>query len=224
MQLWSKKNNNDYPLFWKSYVALFDKKKQKEFESNLRFVAFDTETTGFDFEKDRVLSIGAVEIKDNSINVADQLEIYLRQEIFNQDTVEIHGIRKNADLDQVSEEKALQGFIEFIGDAILIAHHAWFDIQMINKALKRQDLGVLKNKVLDTSTLFKHTKHQVYRNDFNRAYSLEELCKDLKISESDRHTASGDAFITALAFLKINSKLRRDKKIQKLKDLFVLSS
>lgn len=223
MQLWSKKNNNDYPVFWKNYLALFDRKKQKEFESNPRFVAFDTETTGFDFEKDRVLSIGAVAIKNNSINVADQIEVYLEQEVFNQDTVEIHGIRKNADLDQVSEEKALQWFLEFIGDAILVAHHARFDTQMINKALKRQGLGVLKNKVLDTSTLFKHTKHQVYRNDFNRAYSLEELCRDLKISESDRHTASGDAFITALAFLKIISRLRRDKKIQRINDLFVLS-
>ncbi|GAA4273800.1 3'-5' exonuclease [Aquimarina gracilis] len=224
MQLWSKKNNKNSPDFWKKYSALFDgKTKQKSWEET-RFVAFDTETTGFDFEKDRVLSIGAVGIKDNSINVADQLELYLKQEIFNQDTVEIHGIRKNADLDQISEEKALQWFIEFIGDSILVAHHARFDTQMIDKALKRNGLGALKNKVLDTSTLFKHTKHQVYRNDFNRPYSLEELCKDLKISESDRHTASGDAFITALAFLKIISKLRRDKKIQKLKDLFALSS
>lgn len=220
MQLWSKRNNRNYPGFWEEYLALFNKKKHREPQEDIRFVAFDTETTGFDYENDRVLSIGAVGIKNNSIHVSDQLEIYLKQEVFNQDTVEIHGIRKAGELEKVSEKKALQCFLEYIKDAILIAHHANFDMQMINKALKRNGLGKLKNKVLDTSILFKHTKHLVYQNDLNKTYSLDELCNDLKISQSDRHTASGDAFITALAFLKIIAKLKRDKKMQRVNDLF----
>ncbi len=220
MQLWSK-NNKNYPDFWKEYLSLFDKRKQKVSQKEIRFVAFDTETTGFDFEEDRVLSIGAVAIKNNSIAVADQLEVYLTQEVFNEDTVEIHGIRKNGEFTKVSEKEALQLFLEYIRNAILIAHHAGFDVQMINKALQRNGLGKLKNKILDTSVLFKNSKHLVYR-DPGRSYTLDELCKDLKISQSDRHTASGDAFITALAFLKIVSKLNRDKKIQEIGDLFIL--
>ncbi|WP_438710396.1 3'-5' exonuclease [Aquimarina muelleri] len=219
MQFWFKKNKN-YPVFWQNYLNLFSKKKQKQAVQDIRFIAFDTETTGFDYTHDRILSIGAIAIKKNAIDVSDQLEIYLDQEIFNKNTVEIHGIRKNNGLTKVIEKKALEFFIDYIGDAILIAHHAEFDKKMINKALSRQNLGTLKNRILDTGILFKKIKHQVYlTNQQNVHYSLDELCNDLKISKSDRHTASGDAFITALAFLKILTKLKKNKKIE-ISDLF----
>ncbi len=210
MQLWSKKNDKNYPDFWREYLDLFNKKDQNMPLKDLRFIAFDTETTGFDYTNDRVLSIGAVGIKNNSINVSDQLEVYLKQDVFNEATVEIHGIRKHGALDKISEEEALRQFIKYIGNAILIAHHANFDRTMINKALQRQGLGDLKNKIVDTGVLFRNSKHQIYRND-RMNYSLDELCNDLKISKSDRHTASGDAFITAMAFLKILSKLKKNK-------------
>ncbi len=222
MQLWSKNNNKNYPDFWKEYLELFNTQKSKRSQNEFRFVAFDTETTGFNYEEDRILSIGAVAIKKNRIDISDQLEIYLQQEVFNENTVEIHGIRKNNGLDKISEIKALQLFLEYIGDATLIAHHASFDRTMINKALRRQGLGDLKNRIVDTGTLFKHTKHLVYRTDPRKNYTLDELCNDLKISKSDRHTASGDAYITALAFLKITSKLKKDKKIQDIRELFFL--
>lgn len=219
MQFWFKKNK-DYPLFWQKYGNLFSEKKQKQTFQDIRFIAFDTETTGFDYTHDRILSIGAIAIKNNAIEVSDQLEIYLDQEVFNKDTVQIHGIRKNNGLSKVLEKKALELFIEYIGDAILIAHHAEFDKKMINKALSRHDLGILKNKILDTGVLFKKTKHQVYLVDkYNIHYSLDELCNDLKISKSDRHTASGDAFITAMAFLKILPRFNKGKKME-INDLF----
>lgn len=219
MQFWFKKNK-DYPLFWKKYESLFSEKKQKQKIQDTRFVAFDTETTGFDYAHDRILSIGAIAINNTAIDVSDQLEIYLDQEIFNKDTVEIHGIRKNNGLTKVTEKKAIELFIEYIGNSILIAHHAEFDKKMINKALSRYNLGTLKNKMLDTGVLFKKTKHQVYLTDQqNIHYSLDELCNDLKMSKSDRHTASGDAFITAIAFLKILSRLKKGKKVE-VNDLF----
>ncbi|WP_271767210.1 3'-5' exonuclease [Aquimarina algiphila] len=210
MEFWPKKKNKNHPDFWKEYLSLFEKRGDKLAFENIRFVAFDTETTGFDYIDDRVLSIGGVAVKNNSILVFDQLEVYLEQEVFNEDTVEIHGIRKNNGFDKITEKKALELFIQYIGNAILIAHHAEFDRRMINKALQRHGLGVLKNKFLDTGVLFKETKHLVYRNDrLNSHYSLDDLCIDLKISKSDRHTASGDAFITAMAFLKIVSRLKK---------------
>ncbi len=206
------KKNNNAPDFWLEYLRLFDKKPQK-LSPGIRLIALDTETTGFDYEADRILSIGAVAVTNNAINVSDQLEIYLKQEVFNVDTVEIHGIRKNNDFEKVTEIAALQQFVKYIGNATLIAHHANFDRKMINSALQRHGLGSLKNTFLDTAVLFRNTKHLVYLNDQNKRYSLDELCNDLKISKSDRHTASGDAFITAMAFLKIVARLKKDKKI-----------
>lgn len=209
MGLWPNRNRREFPEFWKEYLVLFDKKSKKTPIKNIRFVAFDTETTGFDYKSDRILCIGAVAIQDMSIDVSDQLELYLEQDVFNSETVEIHGIRKNHDFITVPESDAIEMFLAFIQDAVLIAHHADFDRRMINSALQRQGLGSLKNRFLDTGVLFRKAKHVIYSKErkYNH-YSLDELCDDLKISKSDRHTAAGDAFITALAFLKIISKLK----------------
>ncbi len=221
MQFWPKKNKGkDFPQFWRKYTSLFDKKDKSSTVYDTRFVVFDTETTGFDYIHDRVLSIGAVAITKSVIDVADQIEVYLEQEVFNSDTVKIHGIRKNNSFNTITEKEALELFIAYIGNAVLIAHHAEFDRKMINTALKRHGLGVLKNQILDTAVLYRKTKHLVYQNDIvNQQYSLDALCDQLKISKSDRHTASGDAFITALAFLKIVIKLGKNTEIL-TKDLF----
>ncbi|WP_378181356.1 PolC-type DNA polymerase III [Aquimarina sp. SS2-1] len=215
MSFWSRKNDKEFPDFWKDYLALFDKNSEKMSINQVRFVAFDTETTGFDYVNDRVLSIGAIAINRVAIDVADQLELYLEQDVFNSATVEIHGIRRNNNFETVKESEAIEMFIKYIGNSILIAHHADFDRRMINSALQRQGLGKLKNRFLDTGVLFRKTKHLVYRNQRgSNHYTLDELCDDLKISKSDRHTASGDAFITAMAFLKIVSKLKIDKEVK----------
>ncbi|MBW1296163.1 3'-5' exonuclease [Aquimarina litoralis] len=210
MNFWFSNNNkNDLPDFWKEYINCFENKQRKKAIESVRFIAFDTETTGFDYKNDRVLSIGAIAIKDMAIDVSDQLELYLEQDVFNSETVEIHGIRKNHDFTRVSEGEAIELFLKYIGNAVLIAHHADFDRRMINSALQRNGLGNLKNRFLDTGILFGKTKHIIYSRErkYNH-YTLDELCDDMKISKSDRHTASGDAFITALAFLKIIPKLQ----------------
>ncbi|WP_062054714.1 3'-5' exonuclease [Aquimarina longa] len=215
MQFWTKKNKEEYPDFWKEYIKLFDKKNQNKSLDTARFIAFDTETTGFDYTEDRILSIGGITIINKSIDVSDQLEVYLEQDVFKEQTVPIHGIRRDNNFGKISERMALELFINYIGDAILVAHYAEFDRKMIDKALKRNGLGVLKNAFLDTSILYKKTKHLVYYNDYqNIQYSLDDLCMDLKISKSDRHTAAGDAFITAMAFLKILARLNKSKKIE----------
>ncbi|WP_299189978.1 PolC-type DNA polymerase III [uncultured Aquimarina sp.] len=220
MSLWSLNRNKELPDFWNNYLSLFENRFQKKTINEVRFVAFDTETTGFDYKDDRILSIGCVAINNTAIDVADQLEVYLQQEIFNSDTVEIHGIRKNNNFDTILEYKAIEQFIKYIGNAILIAHHADFDRKMINSALKRHGLGTLKNRFLDTGVLFRKTKHIVYHTQRKHLhYSLDELCDDLKISKSDRHTASGDAFITALAFLKTIARLKIHK-TDKVSNLF----
>ena len=57
---------------------------------------------------------------------------------------------------------------------------------------------------MDTDAMFQKLKG--YQEDQHS--SLDELCKTLKVSKSDRHTASGDAYITALIFLKLKSRLK----------------
>ena len=211
---WFKYNN--YPFFWKQYSKKFKQKQPKSIE-NTRFVVLDTETTGLDIINDRILSIGAICIFSNNIDVADSFEIYLKQEAFKAETVEIHGILKEGKLTKLSEAEAIEKFIDFIGNAVLVAHHTAFDIEMINAALKRMELPKLKNKTIDTGILYKKLEGKK-----DSHFNLDVLCEEFNIPKHDRHTAAGDAFITALLFLKIVSKLKKERNLH-YSDLFRVS-
>lgn len=196
---WFKKKLVQYPDFYNNYLNYFE----DESEINQRFVVFDCETTGIKPENDRILSIGAVVIENQMIHVNQTFDYFIRQDLFKKETVAIHGLRKEEDF-QVTEEQAVLDFLEFINNATLVGHHVNFDIEMINQALKRLDAGKLKNQSMDTNTLYK--KYKYLQDDQNS--SLDELAKIFKIKTSDRHTAVGDAFITAQIFLKLFKKLK----------------
>lgn len=202
-----------YPDFWKNYLKTFKQKQPNTIEST-RFVVFDTETTGLNISSDKILSIGAITIFNNSIDVSESFEMYLKQEEFKIESVEIHGILKEGKLTKHTENEAIEHFINYIGNSVLIAHHTAFDIEMINAALKRMKLPKLKNKTIDTGILYKKLKGKK-DNHFN----LDVLCDEFNIPKHDRHTSSGDAFITALLFLKIIAKLKTERIIH-YSDLF----
>ncbi|MDC6351324.1 3'-5' exonuclease [Zeaxanthinibacter sp. PT1] len=173
------------------------------------FVVLDTETTGFDYYTDRILCVGALKLREDRINVNDCLEIYLDQQHYNRESTEVHGILKNEGRDCVQEREAMLRLSNYIGDAIIVAHHTRFDMTMINKALKRQGLPALKNRTLDTSKMYRKTLITSPLLRKKQSYSLDELADKFNLSKKDRHTALGDAYITALAFIRIVKILRK---------------
>ncbi len=209
-----------FPDYWYDYINHF-KNQNKTGLQNTRFVIFDTETTGLDTLNDRVLSIGAISLTGNTMHVADSIDLYVKQNKFNKESVEVHGLLKEGNLKKLEEEEAIIHFLKYIKNSVLIAHHAAFDIAMINNALKKMQLPKLKNKSLDTGILIKKTKfHQQ-----NKAhYSLDTLCEQFDIKMHDRHTAAGDAYITGVLFLKILSALKKEKPNIKLDHLFFNSN
>ena len=195
---WFKKIVKDYPKFWETYLSCFDENESK----TKRYVVFDCETTGLDYKSDRILSIGAVAIQNDKIIVGDFIEVFLQQDIFKPESVPIHGILKEGKEEKIVEAEAIIRFLEFIKDATLVGHHVAFDIEMINQALDRLNVGTMKNQAMDTDVMYQKLKYLPYEQHA----SLDELCDIYKIKKSDRHTASGDAFITALLFLKLKKK------------------
>ncbi|SHH62949.1 3'-5' exonuclease [Winogradskyella jejuensis] len=205
--------SKSYPEFWEAYLSFFKSPQNQDLNAT-RFVVFDTETTGLDINKDKILSIGCIAVENLKIRVADQLEIYVKQKHFNTETVKIHGLLKDGKISKVQESEAIIHFLDYVKDAVLVAHHAAFDVAMINTALKQMGLPKLKNKVIDTGHLFQKTKLDTSKAHF----SLDELSERFHIPLHDRHTASGDAYITALLFLKLITKLTVNQDL-KLKDL-----
>lgn len=203
--------------FWK-------KEENNPFDENItieetRFVVLDTETTGFDYDNDRILCIGALILQNGIINVQESFEVYLEQDHYDKSTAQIHGILKDLLVKRPTELEALLQFLDFLGDSIIIAHHTIFDVTMINRALERNGLPQLQNKTLDTAYLYKKTLIQSHLFERKDHYTLDDLADKFDISKKDRHTALGDAYITAIAFLKIVKKLK-EKKATNLNQLF----
>jgi len=196
--------------FWKKEDNLFDENISIE---ETRFVVLDTETTGFDYDNDRILCIGALILQNNMISIQDSFEVYIQQDHYDKSTAQIHGILKDFVLKRPNELEALQQFLAFLGDSIIIAHHTIFDVTMINKALERNGLPALTNKTLDTAHLYKKTLIKSHLFERKDHYTLDDLADKFDISKKDRHTALGDAYITAIAFLKIVKKLKEKKEI-----------
>lgn len=195
---WFRKKVIDYPKFWESYLSHFEEASLTQ----KRFVVFDCETTGLNEKNDRILSIGAIAITDDYIAIKDFFEVFVSQEVFKPESVAIHGILKEGE-NKIVEAEAIIQFLDYIKNATLVGHHVKFDIEMINMALKRLGVGKLKNEFMDTDAMYQKLKNLPSEEH----HSLDQLCDIYKIRKSDRHTASGDSFITALLFMKIKSKM-----------------
>lgn len=188
------------PQFWKNYLTHFE--KDEALEVHRRYVVFDMETSGMDWREDVILSIGAIGVNDNAIAIGDFFEVFIKQDKFSPKSVAFNSVLKDHDEKYVEAEAMIQ-FLNFIKDATLVSHNVNLDIEMINQALKRLELGRLKNNIMDTNALYQRWQHHIE----DTQVSLDEVCDALKIKKSDRLTASGNAYTTALVFLKLKAKL-----------------
>ena len=174
----------------------------------IKLVVLDTETTGFDPKKDRVLSIGALTLEGGQIEVKEAFEIYLHQDRFSEKAAEVHGILKKSIHPCVEEEQAMIALLGYLKGAVLVAHHANFDISMLNNTLYRSGFPPLKNKVIDTCALYYNLLPRAERKKGARHRTLDELADQFAISKEDRHTALGDALITARLLLRLLSRAK----------------
>lgn len=206
-----RKDNSHYPDFWQQHLARSYKLAPKTAIKDIDFVIFDTETTGLDAHKDRIRSIGAIRLHQGELLINSAFEVYIQQEAFSKEAVLIHGLLKEGKEEKISEEQAIAAFVDFCDNAILVAHNAVFDVSIINTALKQLGCGKLKNNVVDTA-------HLAIRADGHSAngrlldtspYLLDALCDTYGIRKSQRHTAAGDAFITAVLLMKLLKKLEK---------------
>ena len=169
----------------------------------VRFVVFDTETTGFDSSQDLVIAIGAVALSGLQINVDDSFEVLIRRDsVGDSEAVTTHGLLLR-DLDEGLEEaEAVAGFLAYAKSSVLVAQHADFDVAMINHILKRKYGFELFNQVIDTASLAKRLEKGPYYNLAHKSgeYRLDNLLERYNIRLYDRHTAAGDAFLTAQLF------------------------
>ncbi|MCD0465378.1 3'-5' exonuclease [Flavobacterium sp. ENC] len=192
---WIKNINKEHPDFWKDYLTKFETKPN-------RFVVMSTETSGLNPNKDVILSLGAFSVVDDSVIIKDSFESVLLQYKFLEDNGLSNEFIIESKMIKMEEPKAIEAFINFLGNAVLVGHHINFDVEMINSALERLDCGRLKNEALDVDMMYRKLM------DINdKQFSLDDLCDIYKIPRSDRNSSSEDAYRIALLFLKLKSRL-----------------
>jgi DNA polymerase-3 subunit epsilon len=185
----------------------------------LDFTVLDTETTGLESSKDSILSFGAVKISGLKIQIITAVEWYPKAENASGKAAQIHGLLGISD--QIPVEEFLERLLPYLGNSIIVGHHIGFDLEMISKELKAFGMSRLPNAVIDTLDLAIRLEHgpQVDQSRIQMSnYSLDELCMRYEIEMDDRHTAGGDAFLTAQLFLKL-LKLAEKKGIRTYKEL-----
>jgi DNA polymerase-3 subunit epsilon len=181
-------------------VALFKNNAVQIPASDLHFVVLDTETTGFNLDKDRILSIGALKLFKGRLKVKEALEIYVLQEHFDKNSVPIHGLLRESKNPQISEKSALEALKSYIGTSVIVGHHIRFDMEMLKRAFIRHKIEPIHNLCVDTGILYRKTLLKTPLLRKKEHYSLDDLAKRFSLDCKDRHTALGDAYLTALAF------------------------
>jgi DNA polymerase-3 subunit epsilon len=166
--------------------------------TDLAYTVFDTETTGLDPKGgDEIISIGAVRIVNGRLlrgETFDQLINPMRSLPWK--SIQIHGIQPDMLEDQPTIGEVLPQFYRYADKTILVAHNAAFDMRMLQ--LKESASGIrFTHPVLDTMLL------SAVVHPGQKDHNIEEIAQRLGIRIVGRHTALGDAIVTAELFLKL---------------------
>lgn len=166
----------------------------------MREIVFDTETTGLDPNTgDRITELGCVEVID-CIPTGRTFHAYVNpQRAIPREVIDITGLTEEFLADKPLFEEIAGEFLEFVGDAVLVAHNAPFDRGFINMELARMGLEIYADdRFKDTARLA--------RAKFPGSYvSLDALCKRFNISldTRDKHGALIDARLLAEVYLEL---------------------
>lgn len=154
------------------------------------YIVFDIETTGLSVTQNKIIEIAAVKMQEGKeidryttfVNPHERIPYNIQQ---------LTNINDEMVQDAPDVEPVLREFIEFAGDAVLVAHNARFDVGFVNAKLKELDIPEMKNPVLDTLELARMLFPTL------KNHRLNTLAAKYKVSLENHHRAIDDTLALA---------------------------
>ncbi|MHA6251261.1 PolC-type DNA polymerase III [Oceanobacillus sp. CAU 1775] len=168
------------------------------------YVVFDVETTGLSAVYDTIIELAAVRIKNGEI--IDKFESFANpHKPLSDIIINLTGITDDMLVDAPEVDQVLKDFSSWIGDDILVAHNATFDIGFINQGFEKINLDKLTNPAIDTLELARFLFPQL------KNHRLNTLCKHLDIELTQHHRAIYDTEATAYMMWKFLQMLLKQE-------------
>ena len=175
------------------------------------FVVFDLETTGLKPTTEEITEIAAVLVREGEIR--DSFQTYVNpHKPIPPEITELTGISDETVADAPDLPEALDKFFAFLGDRVLVAHNAGFDLSFLKAACKRLEIE-REFTYIDTLEM-----SRIMLPHLNR-FKLNILAKELQVGPFEHHRASEDAAVLARIWIKLLEKLKNEQNAQRISDI-----
>jgi DNA polymerase-3 subunit epsilon len=170
--------------------------------ADLPALALDTETTGLDPVRDRIISLGAVRLQGAELLRSEVLDLLINpgRKIPGASTA-IHGISDPMVRESPSYFEAAPQIMAALAGNALIGHHTVFDLAVLRRASTAIGIDWQDPPWLDTALLYSAL------NPDAQVFDLEAVAAHVGVIIHGRHTALGDAMATAEVYLKLLPQL-----------------
>ncbi|MEO8675147.1 MAG: 3'-5' exonuclease [Casimicrobiaceae bacterium] len=168
-----------------------------------RWVVVDTETTGLDPARDRLVAIGAVAVDDDGIRLDDSFEIVLQSMAPGAAaSIEVHGIGQQAQAAGTPAAAALVAFRDWAAGAPRVGFHVDFDRAVLRNAALHAGVAMDEGSWLDLAPLAAAIAPEAHPRG---GQSLDDWLTAFGIECMSRHNAAADALATAELLLRLRA-------------------
>jgi DNA polymerase-3 subunit epsilon len=166
-------------------------------------VVLDCETSVFDKRKGELLSVAAVVVKGQEIQLSQALDLTVKSTAkTDENAVRVHYLRREDRHLGVSSAEAIEKVLDFVGNRPICGFYIEYDRAILNRYIKRLYNFKLPNRFIEVSEIYVNQKRR-YIPELQLDLTFEGLAKDLQVPVIERHTAIGDVISTALMYIKL---------------------